>query len=188
MGKLIYIANASVDGYVADENDEFEWTAPSEEVHAFINDAVRSTGTFLLGRRMYDTMVVWDDYESFEQKGPASDEFAELWRDADKVVYSRTLDAPRGPRTRVEPEFEPDAVRALKAGSERDLDIGGAELAGQAIAAGLVDEIHMNFSPVIVGGGNSALPDGLRTDLELLADRRFENGVVHVRYAVRTSS
>ena len=188
MARLIYSAIASLDGYIADESGTWDWCVPDEEVHAAVNDSSRRTGTHLLGRRMYDVAVVWDDYDSFDHKSPAMDDFAAIWADADKIVYSRTLDEPRSARTRIEREFDPEAVRALKASADRDIGIGGPELAAQALRAGLVDELELFLSPVVIGGGNPALPDGLRLDLELLDERRFGNGVVQLRYAVRTSS
>jgi dihydrofolate reductase len=186
MAKLLYTAIASLDGYVADESGNWDWSIPSDEVHAFINDAGRGIGTYLVGRRMYEVLVPWEDFESFEDQRPVMRDFADVWRNADKVVYSRTLDKPSSARTRIERTFDPDAVRELKADADRELEIGGPELAAQAIAAGLVDEIRLYLSPVIVGGGKPALPAGLGVDLDLLDERRFGNGVVHLRYAVRT--
>jgi dihydrofolate reductase len=181
VGKLIYSALCSLDGYVADEQGKFDWARPSDEVHAAVNDIERSAGTQLYGRRMYETLAVW---ETIESDDPVIQDFAELWRAADKVVYSRTLEAPASARTRIEREFEPDAVRALKASTERDITIGGPELAGQALKAGLMDELHLFKSPIIVGAGNPALPSGARAQLELLGDRRFGNGVVQLHYRV----
>jgi dihydrofolate reductase len=181
VGRLIYAAICSLDGYVADENGDFDWAAPSEEVHAAVNDIERTVGTQLYGRRMYDVLAVWETMESDE---PVIRDFAEIWRVADKVVYSRTLEAPRTARTRIEREFDPEAVRALKESAESDISIGGPELAGQAIAAGLVDEFHLFVNPVIVGAGNPALPARSRVKLELLNERRFATGVVQLHYAV----
>jgi dihydrofolate reductase len=184
MARLIYSAIASLDGYINDESGRFDWSAPDEEVHAFVNDAERAIGTYLYGRRMYDVMAVWETM-STDGEPPVMRDYAEIWRAADKVVYSRALDAPRTPRTRIEREFDPAAVRAMKDGAAADLSIGGAELAGQALRAGLVDEVSLFLSPVVVGGGTRALPSDVRIDLELLDERRFSGGVVHLRYATR---
>jgi dihydrofolate reductase len=184
MARLIYGAIASLDGYVNDEDGRFDWSAPDEEVHAFVNDAERAIGTYLYGRRMYDVMAVWETM-STDGEPPAMRDFAEIWRAAEKVVYSRTLDAPHTPRTRIERDFDPAAVRALKESAAADLSVGGAELAGQALRAGLVDEVSLLLSPVAVGGGTPALPHGVRVHLELLDERRFSGGVVYVRYATR---
>lgn len=184
MAKLIYAAICSLDGYVEDETGAFDWSAPDQEVHAFVNDLERPIGTYLYGRRMYDTMVFWET-AGFEPDGPTEfTDYAELWRAADKVVYSRTLAAPSSVRTRVESSFDPASVRRLKESSATDISIGGAELAAQAFAAGLVDECHLFLCPIMVGGGKRALPSGLRLQLELLSERRFSNGVVHVHYRV----
>jgi dihydrofolate reductase len=184
MARLIYSAIASLDGYVADEDGRFDWSAPDEEVHAFVNDGERPIGTYLYGRRMYDVMAVWETLSTDGEPAVMRD-YADIWRAAEKVVYSRTLDEPRTSRTRIERDFEPDAVRALKEATGADLSIGGPELAAQALGAGLVDEVQLFLSPVVVGGGKAALPSGLRLGLELLDERRFANGVVHVRYATR---
>jgi dihydrofolate reductase len=182
MAKLIYAALTSLDHYVADTDGTWGWAAPSDEVHAAVNDVERSAGTHLYGRRMYDVLKVW---ETMDDPEPEMRDFAELWRAAEKVVYSRTLERPETPRTRIERSFEPEAVRAWKEQAAADLTIGGPELAGQAIAAGLVDELHLFVSPVVVGGGNPALPEGVKWELELLAERRFANGVVHTHYRTR---
>ena len=184
MGRLVYSAIASLDGYVADEQGDFDWSAPDEEVHAFVNDLEREVGTHLYGRRLYEVLVAW---ETMDDDEPVMRDYAEIWRAADKVVYSRTLDAPSSARTRIESEFDPDAVRAMKEAADRDISVGGPELAGQAIAAGLVDEISLFLNPIVVGGGTPALPDGVRVPLELLAQRRFGNGVVYLRYAASGS-
>ena len=159
MAKLIYSAIASLDGYVADEDGNFDWAAPDEEVHAFVNDLERPVGTYLFGRRMYEVMAVWETATLADQP-PVMRDFAEIWRSADKVVYSRTLDAVSTPRTRIERDFDPDAVRQLKAEAGRDLGIGGPELAAHALAAGLVDECHLLLTPIVVGGGKRASPTG----------------------------
>ena len=179
MGKLIYSAIASLDGYVADADGRFEWAAPDAEVHAFVNDLERPVGTHLLGRRMYEVLVAW---ETIDDPAPAMRDFAQIWRAADKVVYSRTLAAPSSARTRIEREFDPEAVRRMKEETPGELSVGGPELAAHAIRAGLVDELCVFLSPVIVGGGTPALPDGVRWALELVDERRFGNGVVFVRY------
>jgi dihydrofolate reductase len=184
VAKLIYSAIASLDGYVADEAGEFDWAAPDEEVHAFVNELERPAGTYLYGRRMYDVMAAWETMPLAGQP-PAMRDFAEIWRAADKIVYSRTLEAAASEMTRIEREFDPDAVRQLKAAAGRDLTIGGPELAGQALEAGLVDELQLFLVPVLVGGGKQALPDGVRLELELLDERRFGDGTVFLRYEMR---
>jgi dihydrofolate reductase len=183
MAKLIYAAIASLDGYVEDETGSFDWAAPDEEVHAFVNDLERPIGTYLYGRRMYETMVFWET-ASTEDEPAVFRDYAELWRAAEKVVYSRTLEAASSARTRIEREFDRDAVERLKQSSESDVAVGGAELAGLAIGAGLVDECHLFLCPIAVGGGKRALPDGVRAELELLDERRFGNGFVHLHYRV----
>jgi dihydrofolate reductase len=182
MAKLIYAALGSLDGYFEDADGRFDWAAPDEELHAFVNDLERPVGTYLYGRRMYETMVFWETAPTDDEPAVFGD-YAEQWRAAEKVVYSRTLGAPSSARTRIEPVFDPDAVRQLKRSATADLTIGGGELAGQAIAAGLVDECHLFLCPIVVGGGKRILPEGVRrTDLELVGDRRFGNGVVHLHY------
>lgn len=184
MAKLVYAAIASLDGYVADADGKFDWSTPDEEVHAFVNELERPIGTYLYGRRIYEVMVAWEQAEDFIGDSAAMRDFAAIWLAAEKVVYSRTLTEASSARTRIEPEFDPEAVRGLKASASADLSVGGPELAGQALAAGLVDEVHLLLAPVVVGGGNRALPDGVRADLELLGERRFTNGVVYLRYGV----
>jgi len=181
MARLIYSAIASLDGYVEDERGNFDWAAPDEEVHAFVNDLERPIGTYLYGRRMYETMAVW---ETMQDDAPEMRDFAELWRAAEKVVYSTTLTEVTTSRTRRERAFEPDSVRALKADAASDITIGGPGLAGHALAAGLVDECHLFLHPVSVGGGTPALPVGVRVKFELLSERRFTSGAVHLRYRV----
>jgi dihydrofolate reductase len=182
MARLIYSAIASLDGYVEDEQGKFDWAAPDEEVHAFVNDLERPIGTYLYGRRMYETMVYWETDD--DQAGVARD-YAEIWRAAEKVVYSRTLQTATTAKTRIEREFDPVAVRQLKETSVSDITVGGADLAGQAIAAGLVDECHLFLNPILVGGGKPALPDNMRSPLELLDERSFKGGVVHLHYRIR---
>ena len=183
MAKLIYTAITSLDGYVADEHGRWDWSMPDAEVHAFVNDLERPIGTHLYGRRMYEVLVAW---ETMDDPDPRMRDYAEIWRAADKIVYSSSLEAVSSARTRLERRFEPEAVRELKRTAERDLAIGGPHLAAQAFGAGLVDEVHLLMSPVIVGGGTRALPGGVRLDLELVDERRFGNGVVHLHHRVRS--
>ena len=182
MGKLIYSAITSLDLYVEDERGEFDWAAPDDEVFAFVTELERPIGTYLYGRRMYDTMAYW---ETAGDDSPATQDFADVWSAADKIVYSRTLEAPSSARTRIEREFDPAAIRQLKESSASDITIGGAEIAGQALAAGLVDECQLLLVPTLVGGGKHALPYGVRAQLELLDERRFRSGAVYLRYGVR---
>lgn len=185
MGKLIYAANVSLDGFLEDESGAFDWSVPDEEVHAFWNEHERHIGTSLYGRRMYDTMRVWERDDWLTNQPAVVREYAGIWRDTDKVVYSASLTDVSTARTRIERQFEPEAVRRLKETSGSDVSIGGAEIAGEAFRHGLVDECVLLLSPVLVGGGKAALPRGLRLDLQLLDQRRFGNGVVYVRHAVR---
>jgi dihydrofolate reductase len=186
MAKLIYSAITSLDGYVADEDGKFDWAAPDEEVHAFVNDLERPVGTYLYGRRMYDVMAFWEHEENLPDRSPVNMDFAGIWQAADKVVYSRTLEAPSSARTRIERDFDPEAVRRMKAQAGADLSVGGSELAAEAIRAGLVDEIRLLVNPIVVGGGNAALPDHVRVRLELLDEHRFGSGVVYLRYRTRS--
>jgi dihydrofolate reductase len=186
MAKLIYSAIASLDGYIADENGNFDWAEPDEEVHRFVNDLERPVGTYLMGRRMYEVMVYWETADTRRRPAGPHAEFAGIWQAADKVVYSRTLAAPSSARTRIERDFDPEAVRRLKEAAEADLTVGGPELAAQALGAGLVDECQLFVSPVVVGGGNRAFADGAGVRLELLEDRRFGNGTVYLRYRIRS--
>ena len=186
MAELIYFTIASLDGYIEDEAGQFDWAAPSDEVHAAANDLARGAGTALYGRRMYETMAVWEtDPRLASQPGVIGD-FASIWQAADKIVYSTTLAAPSTERTAIARSFEPEAVRRLKASAERDLMIGGATIAAEAFRAGLVDQCHLFVVPVIVGGGKPALPERVRLDLELRDVRRFANGTVHLHHHVRT--
>jgi dihydrofolate reductase len=182
VAKLIYMAIASLDGYVADEDGNFEWAKPDQEVHAFVNDLERSIGTHLYGRRLYELMIGWETMHTVPGQTPETLDFAAIWQAAEKVVYSRTLETVSSARTRIERDFAPDAVRQMKAEADRDISIGGATLAGEAIRAGLVDELHLIVNPIVVGGGTPSLPDGVRWELDLLDERRFANGVVYVRY------
>ena len=181
--KLIYTTIMSLDGYVADEDGKFDWAEPDPDVHAFINDLERPIGTYLYGRRLYEVMVAW---ETITDDHPFIKDYAEIWRAADKIVYSRTLETVSGERTRIERSFDPQVVREMKAAADRDISVGGPTLAAEAIRAGLVDEIQLFLAPVVVGGGTRALPDGVRLNLELLDERRFGNSTVYLRY--RTTS
>jgi dihydrofolate reductase len=185
LAKLIYSSITSLDGYVADVDGRFEWGAPDEEVHSFVNDLERPIGTYLYGRRMYEVLSVWQRPEEFlDGPNPVTDDYAAIWQAADKVVFSRTLESVSTPRTRLEREFDPEAVRVLKESSDSDLSVGGPGLAAEALRAGLVDEIQLFLAPIVIGGGNPALPDGLRIPLELLDERRFESGFAYLRHRV----
>ncbi len=184
MAKLVYSAITSLDGYVADEDGVFDWAEPDEEVHTFVNDLERPVGTYLMGRRMHEVMVAWEAMDLEGQPDFIRD-FAEIWRAADKIVYSKTLETVASARTRIERAFDPEPVRRMKARAEGDITVGGPDLAGQAIKAGVVDEFHLFVSPIVVGGGNQGLPDHVRLTLELLGERRFGNGVVHLHYRSR---
>ena len=186
MAKLIYSAITSLDGYVADENGNFDWAAPDEEVHRFVNDLERPIGTYLYGRRIYETMVYWETAHTLPDQPPFIRDFAGIWQAADKIVYSKTLETLSSARTRIERDFDSEMVRQLKATAGRDISVGGADLAAQAIKAGLVDEYHLFLTPIIVGGGKQSLPDNVRLELELLNERRFGNGVVHVHYRTKS--
>jgi dihydrofolate reductase len=186
VAKLIYSMLASLDGYVADEDGKWDWARPDEEVHSFLNDLSRPVGTYLLGRRMYDVLVAWETIDTSDEP-PCIEDFAGIWRATDKLVYSTTLERPSSERTRIEREFDPDVVRELKAAAERDLSVGGPNLAAQAFAAGLVDECHLFLAPAVVGGGNRALPADQRVELELLDERRFGSGMVFLRYRTKSS-
>jgi dihydrofolate reductase len=183
MAKLVYAAIASLDGYVADENGNFDWAAPDEELHAYVNELERPIGTYLYGRRMYDVMRYWETASMADEPLVMRD-FKAIWQAADKIVYSKTLEAVSTSKTRLERDFDPDAVQQLKASAEHDLSIGGPELAGHALRAELVDEIHLFLHPVLVGGGNRALPNDVRANLELLDEHGFASGVVHLHYRV----
>ena len=187
MAKLIYSAMTSLDGYIEDEKGRFDWAFPDAELHAFINDLERPIGTHIYGRRMYETMAVWQSVGDEPGVAAVEADFAEVWRALDKVVYSRTLDAIWTPRTRLEREFEPAAVRRLKEAADRDISVSGPDLAQHAFRAGLVDEVHLWVFPVIVGGGKPGLPRDVKVDLELLDERRFGSGVVHMHFGTRSS-
>jgi dihydrofolate reductase len=182
MARLIYSSIMSLDGYIADADGQFSWAAPDEEVFAFVNELERPVGTYLYGRRMYETMRYWETAHAFANQSPAEADFTQLWQSADKVVYSTTLQAPDTAKTRIERDFDPDQVRKLKAAAERDMSIGGARLAGQVIAAGLVDEYQLLVVPAIVGGGTRWLPDKVRLNLALVDEHRFASGVPYLCY------
>jgi dihydrofolate reductase len=186
MAKLIYLMLMSLDGYIADEDDKFDWAEPDEEVHTFVNDLGRPVGTYLYGRRMYEVMIAWENLDTFADQPRHIQDFAAIWQAADKIVYSKTLAAASTAKTRIERDFDPEAVRRLKAAAERDLAVAGPDLAAQAFRAGLVDECHLFLAPIIVGGGKQALPDNARARLELLSERRFGNGMVFLHYRTMT--
>ena len=188
MDSLIYMAIASLDGYVEDAEGAFDWAAPDEEVHAFVNDLMRPVSTYLYGRRMYETMTYWERPPDLAEEPRVVQDFAALWQSAEKVVYSRTLETPETARTRIEPEWDSSAVHLLKEDAEHDLAVGGAELAGHAIRAGLVDEYQLLLVPVLVGGGKRALPDGVHAKLRLVDERRFANGTMFLRYRMSAES
>ena len=184
MARLIYSAIASLDGYVEDTAGAFDWSAPDDEVLAFVNDLERPIGTYLYGRRLYEVMVAWENMRTLDQ-APVIQDYAEIWRAASKIVYSKTLSAPSSARTRIERDFDPEAVRRMKATAGRDISVGGPDLAAQAMRAGLVDECHFFVTPLVVGGGKPSLPNNVRVKLELLDERRFGNGVVHLHYGTK---
>jgi dihydrofolate reductase len=185
MAKLIYSALESLDGYIADRDGKFDWGEPDEEVHTFLNDLMRTIGTYLYGRRMYEVMVAWETLELADQP-PHMQEFADMWRHADKIVYSKTLEAASSAKTRLERDFDPEAVRRMKVAERRDLAVAGPTLAAQAFQAALVDECQLFIAPIVVGGGIQSLPDNVRLKLELLDERRFGNGMIYLRYGART--
>ncbi|MCW2540919.1 MAG: deaminase [Frankiales bacterium] len=183
MAMLSYLSITSLDGYIEDAHGKFDWSIPSEEVHAFVNDLERPVGTQLYGRRLYEVMTAWEDLELADES-PATRDFAQIWRAADKIVFSKTLTATASSKTRIEADFTPERVRELKRTLDADLSIGGAELAGQALAFGLVDELHQFLSPIIVGSGKRFLPSDLSLKLELVDERRFANGVVYLHHKI----
>jgi dihydrofolate reductase len=182
VARLIYSAITSLDGYVADEDGNFDWAAPDEEVHRFVNDLERGIGTYLYGRRMYEVMKSWEGAHTLADQPPVIQDYAEIWQAADKIVFSRSLETVTTTRTTLKREFDPEAVRRMKALARRDISVGGPDLAAQAIKAGLVDEYHLFLQPIVVGGGNQALPNDARVKLELVDERRFEGGVIHLHY------
>ena len=185
MANLIYIANTSLDGYTEDKDGKFDWTEPSDEVFRFITNIVRATRTHLYGRRMYETMLVWETDPNLAAQSPLMRDFAQVWQAADKIVYSRTLKTISTRKTQLEQTFDPEVIRQLKAASEHNILIGGPELAAHAFRAGLIDECHLFLIPILVGGGKSALPDNVRLELELLAERRFPDGRVYLSYRTK---
>jgi dihydrofolate reductase len=185
MAKLIYIANVSLDGFVEDENGSIEWSAPDDEQFTFVTDLVRPAGTYLYGRRMYETMTVWETDPTLAAESKLMADFADIWQAADKIVYSTTLDTPSTTKTRIERDFDPDSVRALKTAAVHDLDIGGANLAAQAFKAGVIDECHVFIYPLLVGRGKPAFSSEVRATLELFDERRFDNGIVYAGYRIK---
>lgn len=183
MAKLIYSAIQSLDGYIADEDGSFDWAEPDEEVHTFINDVMRRVDTYLYGRRLYEVMTAWETLPLDDQP-PHMKEFAQIWRAADKIVYSKSLETVSTPRTRLERDFDPDAVRGMMAQAEKDITVGGPDLAAYAFSAELVDECHLFLAPIAVGGGKPSLPSKVRVKLELLDERRFGSGMIYLRYHV----
>ncbi|SFA75872.1 Dihydrofolate reductase [Cohnella sp. OV330] len=184
MAKLIYPVNVSLDGYMEDERGDLDWSISDDETYAFWTGFQRTIGTYVYGRKMYESMVYWETADAGATQPETTREFAQIWRAAEKIVYSRTLPAAASAKTKVEREFDPDAIRRLKASSEADMTIGGPELAASAMSAGLLDECHLLLNPIVLGGGKRALPDSVRMRLELLGERRFRNGVVHLHYRV----
>ena len=182
MARPIYSAIMSLDGYIEDEDGNFEWAAPDEEVHSFVNDLERPVGTYLYGRRMYETMVYWETAQANSDELPCIRDFREVWQAADKIVYSRSLETVSSAKTRIEREFDPRVIREMKASRERDITVGGPDLAAQAFKARLVDECQLFLTPVVVGGGKRSLPRNVRLELKLLGERRFRSGVVFLRY------
>jgi len=185
VANLIFVANTSLDGYTEDKDGKFDWTEPSEEVFRFVTNIVRATRTHLYGRRMYETMIVWETDPNLAAVSPLRRDFAEIWQAANKIVYSRTLETVSTRKTQLERTFDLEAIRQLKATGEHDILIGGPELAAHAFRAGLIDECHLFLVPILLGGGKPALPDNVRMELELLAERRFRNGTVYLRYRTR---
>lgn len=185
MAHLIYSAISSLDGYTEDRDGNFDWAMPDEEVHRFINDLERTIGTYLIGRRMYETMMVWETDPGFAEDSPITKDFAQIWQAADKIVYSRTLAAAATHKTKIERNFNPEVIKQLKKTAQHAISIGGPELAAQAFQSGLIDECHLFLTPIIVGGGKPALPDKVRLELELLDERRFGNGMIYLHYRTR---
>ena len=184
MAKLIYASNLSLDGWTEDEHGALDWAPPDDEVFTFITEVMASAGTYLYGRRMYETMAVWETDPNLAARSELTATYARVWQEADKVVYSSTLAEPTTAKTRIERDFDPVAVQELKAAAGRDLLVGGPHLAAQALAAGLVDELVLFVWPIVLGGVKPALPTDLHTDLELIDERRLGRGVVHLRYRV----
>jgi len=185
MANLIFVVNTSLDGYTEDQNGKFDWTDPGGEVFRFITNLVRETRTHLYGRRMYETMMVWETDPNLAAQSPLMRDFAEVWQAANKIVYSRTLETISTRKTRLERTFDPEVIRQLKEAVEHDILIGGPELTAHAFRAGLIDEVQLFLIPILVGGGKSALPDNVRLELELLSEQRFNNGTVFLHYRIR---
>jgi dihydrofolate reductase len=185
MAKLIYVSNVSLDGFIEDEHGRFDWTEPDDEQFAFITDLIRPVSTYLYGRRLYETMAVWETDPALAAQSELRADFAHVWQAADKIVYSTTLDAVSTAKSRLERRFDPDSVRGMKDAASRDLMVGGANFAAHAFMAGLIDECHLFIGPAVVGRGKPALPSELRAKLELLDERRFDNGVVYVRHRIQ---
>jgi dihydrofolate reductase len=185
MAHLIYSAISSLDGHIEDADGNFDWAIPDEEVHTFINNLERAVGTYLFGRRMYETMMVWETDPNLAADSPLTRDFGQIWQAANKIVYSKTLETVSTRNTQIERNFNPEAIKQLKKTVQQDISIGGPELAAHAFRAGLIDECHLFLTPIIVGGGKSALPDNVRLELELLAERRFGNGTVYLHYRTR---
>ena len=185
MAHLIYSAISSLDGYIEDTDGNFDWAMPDEETHQFINDLERATGTYLFGRRMYEIMMAWETEPALAATSPIMRDFAEIWQAADKVVYSRTLEAVSTRKTRIERTFDPEVIRRLKETAKQDIAIGGPDLAAHAFRSGLIDECHLFLAPILVGGGKQSLPDDVRLELELLEERRFGNGMVFLHYRAK---
>jgi dihydrofolate reductase len=186
MTRLIYSAITSLDGYIEDEAGNFDWAEPDEEVFAFVNDLERPAGTSLYGRRMYETMLFWETAHTRVDQSPAAQDFTQIWQAADKIVYSKSLETVSSARTRIERDFDPEAVRQMKASAARDITVGGPDLAAQAIKAGLVDELQLFITPIVVGDGKPALPGNVRLNLALLDEHRFGSGVVYLHYRTGT--
>ena len=186
MAKMIYSAIMSLDGYVADEDGNFDWAEPDEEMHTFVNDLERPVGTYLYGRRMYAVMVAWESPDTVADQPLFMRDYAEIWKAADKIVYSTTLESASSARTRVERDFDPEAIRRMKATASHDISVGGPDLASHAIKAGLVDDWHLFVTPIVVGGGKRFVPNDVRLKLELVDERRFGNGAVYLHYRIRT--
>ena len=185
MAKLIYASNMSLDGWTEDERGAFDWAPPDDDVFAFITKLMRSAGTYLYGRRMYETLAVWETDSALAAQSDLMADYASAWQAADKVVYSSTLTATPTANTRLERHFDPSAVHELKAAADTDLLVGGPNLAAQALVAGLVDELALFVWPVVLSGRNPALPTDTRADLELIDEHRFSSGVVHLRYGLQ---
>ncbi len=187
MARLIYSALASLDGYIEDQNGNFDWAMPDEEVHAFINNLERTAGTYLLGRKMYETLMVWETDPSLAADSPLMQDYAQIWQAAEKIVYSKTLTTVPTRKTTLEQNFDPARIKALKKTAQQNIVIGGPNLAAHAFSEGLIDEFHLFLMPIVLGGGKPCLPDNLRLGLELLAERRFQNGTVYLHYQIKQS-